>query len=88
MRGYVERLEWLEKCSDGPVGYDEVMDSYRQEADFSQIDNPKRPHRALCRRCWRNIPVESHDGKHCIDRHDCSKALLARNARRKEREDG
>lgn len=88
MRGYVERQEWLERFSDGPVGYDEVMDSYREDIDAAEIDSPRRPKRGLCLRCLRSIPVESHDGKHCIDRHDCSKALIARNARKKEREDG
>lgn len=33
MRGYVERMEWLEKFSDEPVSYDDIMESYRQEAD-------------------------------------------------------
>lgn len=87
MRGYVERLEWLEKCSDEPVGYDEVMDSYRSDADSLDVDRP-RPARALCLRCLRTIPAESHNGKHCIDRHDCAKALLALIKYRKDKEDG
>lgn len=88
MRGYVERQEWLERFSDGPVGYDEVMDSYREDIDAAEIDSPRKPKRALCLRCLRSIPSESHSGKYCKDRHDCSKALLALIKYRKGKEDG
>lgn len=77
MRGYVERQEWLQKSGDGYAGYDEVMDSYRQEADLADIDKHEPVRRGLCTRCLRTVPATSLNGKHCADRHDCSKALLA-----------
>jgi hypothetical protein len=76
MRGYVERLEWLEKCSDGPVGYDEVLESFRQEEDAAEIDKPK-PRKRMCQRCLRVIPVDKNDSKYCKDVSDCAKARLA-----------
>lgn len=84
MRGYVERQEWLQKSGNAHAGYRQVADSMRA-AGTSETRKPKR---ALCLRCLRSIPAESHNGKHCIDRHDCAKALLALIKRRKEREDG
>lgn len=75
MRGYVERMEWLEKCSDGPVGYDEIMDSFRNDADSLDVDRP-RPERGLCQRCLRTMPITKLEDRTCIDRRSCSKALL------------
>lgn len=88
MRGYVERQEWLQRFSDEPVGYDEVMDSYLNDADSAEIDAPKRPSRGLCTRCLRTLPVASLNGNHCTDRHDCSKALLALIKHRKGSQNG
>jgi hypothetical protein len=47
-----------------------------------------KPKMGLCLRCLRSIPSESHSGKYCKDRHDCSKALLALIKYRKGKEDG
>lgn len=87
MRGYVERMEWLEKCGDGPVTYDAVLDSFRNDADALDVDNP-RPARGMCQRCLRAIPVASLTDGVCADRHDCSRALLRLNFHRKGTHNG
>lgn len=84
MRGYVERREWLEKSGNAHAGYREVADSM-PTAGTGEVHKPRR---ALCLRCLRSIPVESHNGKYCKDRHDCAKALLALIKYRKGKEDG
>lgn len=38
MRGYVERLEWLQRFSDEPVGFDDFVDSVLQDADMEDIE--------------------------------------------------
>ena len=76
MRGYVERLEWLEKCSDGPVGYDEVLDSFRQEEDTAHIDK-SRPRKRLCHRCLRVIPNDENGSAFCKEVNGCAKARMA-----------
>lgn len=39
MRGYVERLEFLQKFSDDQIGADEVLDSYLDEADAAKTES-------------------------------------------------
>lgn len=84
MRGYVERQEWLQKSGNAHAGYRQVADSMRA-TDTSETHKPKK---GLCLRCLRSIPIESYNGKHCKDRHDCAKALLALIKYRKGKEDG
>ena len=84
MRGYVERQECLQKSGNAYAGYREVADSMRT----SSTSETHKPKRGLCLRCLRSIPVESLNGRYCIDRHDCAKALLALIKYRKERDDG
>ena len=69
MRGYVERMEWLEKCTAGPVTHADVMDSIHNDTD-------RRPERGLCQRCLRAMPITALTNLVCNDRRDCSKALL------------
>ena len=81
MRGYVERMEFLQQFHDEPIGYDEVMDSYREQFDDATIDAP-RPRRGLCQRCLRTKPLSELTNLRCTDKRDCSKALIrANNAR-------
>ena len=38
MRGYVERLEFLQQFSDEPIGADEVLESYFDQADAAKTE--------------------------------------------------
>ena len=87
MRGYVERMEWLEKCTEGPVGYDDVLDSFRNDADSINVDTP-RPKRGLCQRCLRTMPIESLTNLRCNDKRECSKAVMRLNFHRKGTHNG
>lgn len=84
MRGYVERQEWLQKSGNAYADYRQVANSMRT-AGTSEVHEPRR---GLCLRCLRSIPVASLNGRYCIDRHDCAKALLALIKYRKGKEDG
>lgn len=39
MRGYVERLEFLQQFSDEPITSDEVLDSYLEQADVAKTES-------------------------------------------------
>jgi hypothetical protein len=52
----------------------------------TETSETHKPRMGLCLRC--SIPSESHSGKYCKDRHDCSKASLALIKYRKGKEDG
>jgi hypothetical protein len=70
-------MEWLQKCSDGPVTYDDVLDSFRSDGDIDAIDAPRKPDRGMCGRCLRTRPIAALSERRCIDRLSCSKALLS-----------
>lgn len=83
MRGYVERMEFLQQFHDEPIGYDKVMGSYREQLDDVTIDAP-RPSRGLCRRCGRTRPTADLVNTRCVDRRDCSVTMMRSHKRRQE----
>ena len=83
MRGYVERMEWMQKSGYASAGYREVKASLAEGSVPSDIPEPRSPERGICRRCRRNRMKVSMDGNQCADRHDCAKALLASKKQRR-----
>jgi hypothetical protein len=39
MRGYVERMEFLQQFSDDPITADDVLDSYLEQADAAKTES-------------------------------------------------